>query len=86
MFEYESKEFITRKDMEIEKKKLVDAIGKHFGLERNQFRLQQGMINLSGMYQGEVWMNVTSTIGLFPEKLKNKSYTSFKLTTKLVTK
>lgn len=86
MFDYISKEFLTIKAMDNEKKLLINNLCNHFGLKRENFRLQQGAIMLQGKTENGVWINLTNTIGDFKEKIRNKNYKSFRLRSYLVKK
>ena len=85
MFEYTSKEFVMKKDMEMEKKELTNALCEFLGLNRNQFRLQQGCVRLQGFCNGN-WINLTSHISSFKDYMNSNSYSSFRLKTKLQVK
>ena len=81
-FKQFSEPFTTRKDMERIKKAFKNSIADHYNVSRSQMRLQQGTILLQGLYNGK-WLNITTRINDFPEKLKNKSYSEFRLYARL---
>ena len=83
MFEFESVEFTQQSVMNKEKKRLVEELCDYAGVERGSFRLQRGNVTLYGLTSEGNWLPLTSHIGAFVEKLKQKNYLSFKLKTKL---
>lgn len=83
MFKFESIEFTTQSIMNKEKKRLVEELCEFLGVERNNFRLQQGCITLYGLNEASVWIPLTSHISDFAERLKHKGYLSYKLKTQL---
>lgn len=83
MFEFESVEFTTQSLMNKEKSRLVDELCEFAGVDRNQFRLQQGNITLYGVADNGAWLPITSYISEFGQRVKAKSFKSFKLKTKL---
>lgn len=85
MFEYTSSEFTNAKVMNDEKSKLVQEICNHFNLERSKFVLQRGSITLYGLSGSGTWLPITNHISDFEEKIRSKSFSSYRLGTRLVT-
>lgn len=83
MFEFESIEFTTQSVMNKEKSRLVDELCEFVGVKRESFRLQQGNIVMYGLTKEGNWIPLTSHIGDFADRIRQKSYESFKLKTKL---
>lgn len=82
VFEYESPEFKTVKEMNKYKKELMNELCDTLGVERGSFRLQQGNIVLHGL-SNDVHVPLTSRISDFPEHIRLKGYESYKLKTRL---
>lgn len=71
-FNYESKPFQTKREMELEKKELMEALMVFLGVEnRSDFHLPQGLIKLVGINQSGQPLPITSKIGDFAEYIKN---------------
>lgn len=83
MFEFESTEFTTQSVMNKEKGRLVDELCNYIGVERNSFRLQRGNVTIYGLTQEGNWIPLTSHIGDFADKIRQKRYLSYKLKTRL---
>lgn len=83
MFEFESVEFTTQAKMNKEKKRLMDELCEFMGLERGQFRLQQGLITLYGLTKEGNWLPLTGYITEFGETIKRKGFVAYKIKTKL---
>lgn len=83
MFEFESIEFTTQSVMNKEKKRLVEELCEFAGVKREEFRLQQGNVTMYGLTKEGNWIPLTSHIGDFADRIRQKSYESFKLKTKL---
>lgn len=83
MFEFESVEFTTQAVMNKEKQRLVSELCEYAEVDRDSFRLQQGNVTLYGQIADGTWFPLTSRIGDFNEKIRAKSYVSYKLKTKL---
>lgn len=83
LFEFESIEFTQQSVMNKEKKRLVKELCDYAGVDRDSFRLQRGNVTLYGLTLEGNWMPLTSHVGDFVDKLKQKNYFSFKLKTKL---
>ena len=83
IFEFESIEFTTQSVMNKEKGRLVDELCDYIGVERKDFRLQQGNIVIHGLTSEGNWFPLTSRISEFSDKIREKGYISYKLKSKL---
>lgn len=78
--EIETKPVKTLKKIKNDVSNIKKSIGNHLELDREQFKLPNGLITLRG-YSKEFkcWYNLTSTIGNFPKYLKSELYNEYKL-------
>lgn len=76
----ETKPVKTLRAIKNDTRNIKNSIAEHLGLNRDQFRLPNGLILLRG-YSEETnsWVNLTHTIGKFPEYLKSELYSEYKL-------
>lgn len=80
ILEIETKPVKTLKAIKDDTKNIKNSIAEHLGLNREQFKLSNGLITLKGYSEeNKDWYNLTSTIGNFPKYLKSNAYTEYKL-------
>lgn len=78
--EIETKSVKTLKAIKDDTKNIKNNIASHLGLDREQFKLPNGLITLRGYSEEfKCWYNLTSTIGDFPKYLKSELYNEYKL-------
>lgn len=66
---------------------IKSEIANQLGLDREQFKLSNGLILLRGYSkENNCWVNLTNVIGKFPEYLKNDLYSEYKLYCNVETK
>ena len=76
----ETKPVKTLKAIKTDTKNIKNSIAEHLGLDREQFKLSNGLILLRGYSEEfKAWYNLTSTIGNFPQYLKSELYNEYKL-------
>ncbi|QSJ04113.1 hypothetical protein vBSscSF1_42 [Staphylococcus phage vB-SscS-F1] len=86
-FNYKSNDFKTITDCKKEIKILKSELCKSLGLERNQFRLSNGLITLYGYDQEtKQYYPLCSYINEFNEKIKNPLYSKYYVSCELQTK
>ena len=80
ILEIETNPVKTLKAIKDDTRNIKNSIASHLGLEREQFKLSNGLITLKG-YSEEFncWYNLTSTIGNYPKYLKSDLYSEYKL-------
>ena len=83
MFTFVSKEFTTIKELNSEKKRLMEELCTYTGVERSQLRLPLGQITLYGITNSSKHIPITNRITDFPERIKSKEYKSYCIATKL---
>lgn len=83
----ETKPVKTLKEIKNDTRFIKNEIARKLNLNREQFKLQNGLITLQG-YSKEInsWINLTSTIGNFPKYLKSDLYLEYKLYCNVETK
>lgn len=83
----ETKPVKTLKEIKNDTKYIKNEIARKLNLNREQFKLQNGLITLQG-YSKEInsWINLTSTIGNYPKYLKSDLYLEYKLYCNVETK
>lgn len=81
-FDYVSTEFTTYSECKAEEKKLTDAILNHFGLKRDEFRLNRGTVTLQGFYNG-TWQNLANYKIDFKEKIESPLWIKYRLKSNL---
>lgn len=80
LLELETKPVKTLKAIKDDTRNIKNSIASHLGLDREQFKLSNGLITLRGYSKEfDCWYNLTSTIGNFPKYLKSKEYSEYKL-------
>lgn len=78
--EIETKPVKTLKAIKDDTRNIKKSIENHLELDREQFKLPNGLITLRGYSEEfQCWYNLTSTIGNFPKYLKSKLYNEYKL-------
>ena len=75
-----SEPFTTQKEMNINKKQMIEDICKFFGVSRQEIRLQLGCITLQCNFNGQ-WQNISNRITDFPKWMQNKNCCEFRLKT-----
>lgn len=75
-----SETFTTQKEMNKQKKQMIQDICDFFGVTRQEIRLQLGTITLQGYYNGQ-WQNISNRITDFPKWIKNKNWIEYRLKT-----
>ena len=77
----------TLKEIKNDTRFIKNEIARKLNLNREQFKLQNGLITLRG-YSKEInsWINLTSTIGNYPKYLKSDLYSKYKLYCNVETK
>ena len=83
----ETKPVKTLKEIKNDTRFIKNEIARKLNLNREQFKLQNGLITLQG-YSKEInsWINLTSTIGNYPKYLKSDLYSEYKLYCNVETK
>ncbi len=83
----ETKPVKTLKEIKNDTRFIKNEIARKLNLNREQFKLQNGLITLQG-YSKEInsWINLTSTIGNYPKYLKSDLYLEYKLYCNVETK
>ena len=80
ILEIETKPVKTLKEIKNDTRNIKNSIAEHVGLDREQFKLSNGLIQLKGYSEKfNCWYNLTSTIGNFPKYLKSELYNEYKL-------
>lgn len=80
LLEIETKPVKTLKAIKDDTRNIKNSIASHLGLDREQFKLSNGLITLRGYSEEfKCWYNLTSTIGNFPKYLKSELYNEYKL-------
>ena len=80
LLELETKPVKTLKAIKDDTRNVKNSIASHLGLDREQFKLSNGLITLRGYSEEfKCWYNLTSNIGNFPKYLKSKEYSEYKL-------
>ncbi len=77
----------TLKQIKEDTRFIKNEIANQLGLDREQFKLSNGLILLRGYSkENNCWVNLTNVIGKFPEYLKNDLYYEYKLYCNVETK
>lgn len=82
MLSYTSPRFSTQSQMEKEKRIIHEKIAAYVGVPREEFRLQQGLITLNVLMNGQ-WLPFTSVIGNFKQVMRDHKQSEFRLSTRL---
>ena len=82
----ETETFTKISEMNETKKQLKEKICEHFGLKREDFKLQNGMIILCGLNENNVWCRITTKLTEVPKYMKKDLWKNFKFTTNLTIK
>lgn len=80
-----SETFTTTKEMNKQKKQMIQDICDFFGVTRQEIRLQLGTIVLQGLYNGQ-WQNISNKITDFPKWIKRKNWNEYRLKTNVIRK
>lgn len=77
--ELNTEAFTTQADATRYRKQFHDAIAKHLGVERSEYRLPNGLITLYGSTDGENFTPLTTTIGKYQHYIAGGTFKQFKL-------
>lgn len=84
IFEYKSDKFTTQTVMKKEIAQLKSDMCNHFGYDRSEIRLPNGLIILYGYSKiTNTYLPISKVIGDFNSELKNEIYTDYYVYTRL---